>query len=203
MKITDYIKQLPDYFRKEPDSNNYKFLTLEQELVSDFRKDIEEVQGTLDIHQTTGKTLDLYGAMYAQARGAMTDSQYRYIILQKVARLLAQGDTNSIILAMASAFGVDPSSFKLSETNNLCEVEVGSLPYGVLQSAGITVNQMKQIIESMLPAGVRLAPLNLEGTFEFVASGDVYDAEAGFGDIEQTIGGYFGFLETNDIDIPE
>ena len=107
-----------------------------------------------------------------------------------------------MILALASAFDVDPSAFKLADTENTCEVAVSELPYSVLQHAGLTGGQMTQIIKELLPVGVRLAPLNLEGTFEFAATYGEQDNETGFGDIAQTVGGYFGYLATDEIDIP-
>lgn len=202
MNVNEYVSALPDSYKKHSESNNYKLLQLEQGLISAFRTDIEAVQETLNIYTATGKTLDYYGATYNQPRGSMTDEQYRYIILQKVARTQAKGDANSVILALASAFDVDPSAFKLADTENTCEVAVSELPYSVLQHAGLTGGQMTQIIKSLLPVGVRLAPLNLEGTFEFAATYGEQDDEAGFGDIEQTVGGYFGYLATDEIDIP-
>lgn len=202
MNVIDYVNALPDSYKKHSESNNYKLLSLEQRLINAFRADIDAVKETLNIYTATGKTLDLYGATYSQPRGSMTDEQYRYIILQKVARTQVKGDANSVILALASAFGVDPSAFNIADTENTCEVEVTELPYSVLQHAGLTGGQMTQIIKSLLPVGVRLAPLNLEGTFEFATFADEYDEQAGFGDIDQTMGGYFGYLETNNIDIP-
>ena len=202
MNLSDYIAALPDSYQKHPDSNNYKLLQLLQVSLGELRGDIEAVQDTLNIQTATGKTLDLYGTVYNQPRGAMTDEQYRYIIMQKVARTQAKGNADSIILSMASAFGVGPSEFEISETDKPCEVEVTRLPYTVLQSAGITAGQMRQIIVALLPVGVKLSPLHLDGTFEFSASADDYNEDTGFGNVEQSIGGYLGFLETNDIDIP-
>lgn len=202
MNVNEYVSALPDSYKKHSESNNYKLLQLEQGLISAFRTDIEAVQETLNIYTATGETLDHYGETYSQPRGSMTDEQYRYIILQKVARSQVKGDANSVILALASAFNVDPSAFNIADTENICEVAVTELPFSILQHAGLTGKQMEQIIESLLPVGVRLAPLNLEGTFEFAATYGEQDDEAGFGDIAQTVGGYFGYLATNDIDIP-
>lgn len=203
MKIDEYILKLPDSYAKKESSNNYKLLTLEQRLVDGLRGDIEEVYQTGDINSASGITLDLYGAMYNQSRGSMIDEQFRYVIMQTVAQNRIGGDYNSIVTALANALGVEPTEFVLSETENVCEVRVDNLPYAILSSAGITATQVYQIIKRTLPAGVALAGLNLEGTFEFADGADEYDASAGFGDVnDDTIGGYFGHLETNDIVIP-
>lgn len=200
MRVADYINALPDSYKKDAISNNYKLLSLEQSLVQALRDDIEAVQETLDIRVATGKTLDLYGSIYGQARGKMTDEQFRYVILQKVAQCLAGGDHASVVKALAEVFGVSPSEFLLIEHD--CEVEVEALPFDVLQNAGLTSKQAWQLVKSLLPAGVKLASLNIEGTFEFAEFADEYDENAGFADIKQTAGGYFGLLETGDIDIP-
>ena len=194
MKIADYINALPDSFKKDRDSNNYKLLSLEQKLVSDLMTDIQAVQDTLDIYSATGKTLDLYGAIYGQPRGTSTDEQYRYLVLQKIARNNVTGDYNSIVNSIAIAFDVPVTSFQFRETENPCEVEVLNLPFTILQNAGMTVSQMEDIIQGLLPVGVNLLPLELSGTFEFAATADEYDEAAGFGSVDQTIGGYLGYL---------
>lgn len=46
------------------------------------------------------------------------------------------------------------------------------------------------MIESLLPICVTLEADNFEGTFEFADVDNEYDKAKGFGNIEQTIGGY-------------
>lgn len=200
MKITEYVNALPDSYKKSESSNNYKLLSIEQRSVKSLTDDIEAIRNALDIRKATGKTLDHYGRTYSQARGSMTDEQYRYVILQKVAQCLSGCDCNSVIQALASIFGVDATEFKIIEGD--CFVEIDDLPYSVLQSAGLTSKQLYELICGIITVGVTLKPLDLEGTFEFDAASNVYNESAGFGDIEQTIGGYFGLLENGDISIP-
>ena len=203
MLISNYINALPDAYKKEPENNTYKLLLLEQLFVNDLRDDLQALDDVLDIHNATGKTLDLYGDMYKQGRGSLSDEQYRYTILQRVTRNLAQGDYNSIVNALSVAFGVPATQIKFVDAENPAEVEMQNIPYSVLLDAGITAGQFQSILLNVLPAGVSLAPLNLEGTFEFGGTEMTYDEEKGMGNIEQTIGGYFGYLITDDIEIPE
>ena len=203
MKITEYIDALPDVYKKTPDSNNYKLLSMEHVLVQGFREDITAVEETLDILKASGATLDLYGKMYNQFRGKMNDEQYRYAILQKATRLLSGCDHESIVNALSSIFNVSPTSFTIKDSDQNCVVEIDNLPFSVLQNKGITAEQAIQMIESMLAVGVRLSKeINFAGTFEFGASADEYDEQKGFGNIEQTIGGYFGYLSSGDVVIP-
>lgn len=201
MKLAEYMEALPDAYAKGKESNNYKLLQMERELISDLEKDIKDVGDTLDIRKAFGKTLDYYGEIYGQPRGELTDDQYRIVILQKAIRNNVGGDANSIILALASAFGVDASSFGLTETENVCEIRVTGLPFSMLQSVGMTQSQVKQMIDDLTPIGVKSTPLELEGTFEFSSSYE-QDDNAGFGNIDQTIGGYFGYLEGGGAIIP-
>lgn len=202
MRIEEYMESLPDVYDKGEDSNNYKLLQMERKLISDLEKDIEDVENTLDIRKAFGKTLDRYGEIYGQDRGELTDAQYRIVILQKAIRNSVGGDANSIILALASAFGVDASSFGLAETENVCEIRVTGLPYSILQNVGMTQDQVKKMIDDLTPIGVKSAPLELDGTFEFASSYGEYDEDAGFGNIDQTIGGYLGYLEGSGAIIP-
>lgn len=202
MNVSNYIFELPDSYDKHEGSNNYKLLSLEQSFVQALRDDIGAVRETLNIYTATGKTLDLYGEMYKQARGCMTDEQYRYIILQRVARNMCGGDYNSIVKSLAVAFGVKPSEFSITEETDPCKVKIDAMPYEVLANAGLSVNQMSQIISAVLPIGVRISNIDLTGTFEFADNATTLDNEKGFGDVEQTIGGYLGYLGDGGTDIP-
>lgn len=201
MRIVDYINELPDAYRKDNESNNYKLLLMEAGLSADFREDIQAVEDMLDIYKATGQTLDLYGETYDQARGGLTDEQYRIIILQRIARNMVKGDYNSIVNALAVAFNTTNDMVRFSETSNPAEVRLESMPYTVLLNAGITAEQFRQMILNILPVGVNLGAVALEGTFEFGGVDD-YDETKGFGNIEQTVGGYFGLLVTDNIVIP-
>ena len=199
MKITDYINALPDAYKKNPDSNNYKLLQLEERLVSGLRDDMALLFDTLDISKATGKTLDLYGETYKQGRGKLTDEQYRYVILANIARTGAKGDYNSIVNALATVFGVATESVVFEETENPAEVRAKNLPYTIMLNAGLTGAQIMQIVKAILPVGVKLeSGFNLEGTFEFSAYDNEYNEETGFGNFSQTIGGTLGLLVNND-----
>lgn len=167
MTLIDYIASLPDSYQKHSKSNNYKLLSLEEKLVADLRSDVEAVDQTTNIYTATGKTLDLYGKIYGKPRGTATDEQYRFMILQRVAQTLTSGDYNGVVSSIAVIFGVPVTELRLQETDNICEIEVINLPYSVLINAGFTAQQTTDLVRSLLPAGISLAPLNLAGTFEF------------------------------------
>jgi len=190
-------KNLPDSYCKTADSNNAKILNVEKRSVDILREYIDVLYGCLDIDTATGKTLDLYGEMLGQFRGVSTDEQLRVLIKNRIARNFADADFNSIIRAISSTFGCDPSDIILTELDEPCNVMLEGLPISQINASGIDVITAVQIINGLLPAGVYMVAMNLAGTFEFSDTELVYDEAAGFADEAQTIGGYMGLVSDN------
>ena len=94
------VSRLPDCYRKDSESNNYKLLELGRMATAELRDDIQAVLDCLDLNQAAGKTLELYGDMMGQRRGLLNDEQYRYMILSQIGRNVVQGDYNSIMRAL-------------------------------------------------------------------------------------------------------
>lgn len=195
---SEYVKNLPDAYSKALGSNNARLLDIAKGSVDTLRETISAVYDSLDIDKATGKSLDMFGDMVGQARGAATDEQYRAMIKSKIARNLSNADFNSVIHAICAVFGCDPTDILLTESDKPCVATMEKLPYGSLISSNIDQRTAIKIIAGLLPAGVRLESVVFAGTLEFAATSDVYDSDAGFGDIDQTIGGYFGFVSDTD-----
>lgn len=216
MATLDYIKELPDVYRKSEGSNNWKLLSLEGNLILQFQGDIEAAIESLDIHKAKGKTLDLYGEMIGQYRNGTSDEQYRYLILGKLSSYFCTGNYNDIVEQLAIVFDCDSSLFSFIETDD-CAVSLESFPMETILRAGMTSEQMVEIIKSLLPSGVKLELVELSGTFTFggvdsamfvdsngsivadssgrifmTASAIEYDENTGFADEAQNIGGYLG-----------
>lgn len=201
------VNRLPDCYRKDPDSNNYKLLELGREETEKLRSDIQAVLDALDINRAAGATLDLYGTMLGQRRGLLNDEQYRYMLLSKIGRNTVQGDYNSIMRNLVLMFGGQMGDIALDdlevvEEERPCVVKLTKFPISVLVNAGFSSRQAVQIIELLLPICVTLAADNFEGTFEFAELDQEYDETAGFADLKQTIGGFFGLLLGEDEKIP-
>lgn len=157
----EYILNLPDCYNKEPTSNNYKMMQLLQYDAEKFQSVLQELEHTLSLDDATGYTLDLYGEMYKQPRGGMTDEQYRIAIRQKMAIYMCKSDYNSIVNVLSFVVGSPPESFLLEDTETGGNVDVKKFPYDNLLEAGITVPQAWEILESLLPAGVRSTGFNI------------------------------------------
>lgn len=201
------IERLPDCYRKDSQSNNYRLLELNRQPVQELRQDIQAVMDALDLNAAGGRTLDLYGDMLQQRRGLLNDEQYRYMLLSKIGRNTVQGDYKSIMDTLVLMFGsqmgdITLDDLELEEEERPCVVKLTKFPVFVLVNAGFSSRQAVEMIESLLPICVTLSADNFEGTFEFADAADVYDELAGFGDIEQTIGGYLGLYLGDDDNIP-
>lgn len=201
------VERLPDCYRKDEDSNNHKLLELERLATEELRLDIKTVLDSLDLNQANGNTLDLYGDMLGQRRGLLNDEQYRYMILARIGRNVVQGDYNSVMSTLILMFGSQAGDITLDdlevvEGERPCVVRLTKFPVYVLINAGFSSRQAVAMIESLLPVCVTLSADNFEGTFEFADTADLYDEQAGFGNIGQTIGGYLGLYLGDDDKIP-
>lgn len=190
----NHVKNLPDAYLKTPDSNNAKLLSIEKEAVDLLRAETRAIYDSLDLEQATGATLDLYGEMLGQDRGAATDEQYRALLKSRIIRNLSGADHDSIVNAICITFGCDPEEIMLEETDGECAVVLSGIPYDAINKINIDMTTAVQIVKMLIPAGVGFDALAFAGTFEFGGTEMVYDEEKGFGNVEQTIGGTLGLV---------
>lgn len=188
------VNKLPDSYAKDRESNNYKLLNLNEQAVAVAKTDAQAIFDALDVQKATGHTLDLYGEMVGQQRGALNDVQYRLMILTRVGINVVQGNYATTINMLKRIFNCEPSEIFIRDGVKPCTIEVVSFPLGALTEAGFTSRQAVEMIESLMPVGVTVDGANFDGTFEFAETADEYDEAAGFANMEQTIGGYLGLL---------
>lgn len=201
------VERLPDCYRKDQDSNNYKLLKLNSLAVEELKADIKAVKNVLDLNLAAGKSLDLYGDMLGQRRGLLNDEQYRYMLFARIGRNIVQGDYQSIMNTLVLMFGsqqgdITLDDLDLEEEETPCVVKLSKFPISVLMNAGFSSRQAVTMIEMLLPVCVTLSADNFEGTFEFAGLDQEYDESSGFADIAQSIGGYLGLLLGDDDKIP-
>ena len=201
------VERLPDCYRKDQDSNNYKLLELNSLAIDELKEDIKLVKNVLDLNLAAGKSLDLYGDMLGQRRGLLNDEQYRYMLFARIGRNIVQGDYQSIMNTLVLMFGsqqgdITLDDLDLKEEETPCVVKLSKFPISVLMSAGFSSRQAVTMIEMLLPVCVTLSADNFEGTFEFAEIDQEYDESIGFADIAQSIGGYLGLLLGDDDTIP-
>lgn len=194
----DNVNKLPDSYDKRTESNNYKLLNINEQAIADVKADAQAVFDALDIMKATGRTLELYGEMVGQKRGTLNDVQYRIMIFTRMGINVTQGNYTTVIENAKRMFECEASDIVLRDSDGTCTVEVEKFPLEVLINAGYTSNQAVELLETLLPIGVTINKANFDGTFEFAETADVYDELAGFGNVEQTVGGYLGLLLGDD-----
>ena len=212
MWTDDNAKKLPDVYRKDKDGNNWKLLKLDKQFIQAFGSDLKAVYDSGDFQEAYGKTLDLYGSIVGQKRGAFNDEQFRYLILAKIARNFVKGDYKDIMRHLVRMFNcnqgdIELEDFEIEDDDSPCVVKLAKMPFLTLIAAGFTSNQAVELIASVLPVGITLKADNFEGTFEFAdyqpgMTEMEYDADKGFGNEEQTIGGLLGLMLGEDGETP-
>ena len=193
-------KNLPDCYKKDKDSNNYKILEIERRAGVELRDHLDDIAEILDIENATGAVLDAYGARYGQPRGKATDQQYRIMIKTKIAKTLSSGSYKDIVDVICFAFSCTKNEVLLLESPiNPMSVSLEQLPLTAINSSGFTTTQAYQLIKSMMPVAIELQSVLFEGTFEFAETESEYDESAGFAisEADQSIGGYFGGAESD------
>lgn len=201
------IRYFPDAYNKDEESVLYKLLQLRKMARDDIEKDIRDVADSRDLNKAYGKTLEEYGRMVKQKRGLLNDTQYRYMIFAKIGQNIVKSDYKSLMRVIIQMFNAKQGDISLddlvmTETEQPCVLRLSKFPVQVLIDAGFSSRQAVQMIEMLLPICVTLSADNFEGTFEFADTESIYDEKAGFGNIEQTIGGYLGLFYGEDESIP-
>ena len=188
-------KNLPDCYKKNEYSNNYKILEIERRAGAGLRDCLNDIGEILDIENATGAVLDAYGERYRQPRGKAADQQYRIMIKTKIAKTLSSGSYKDIVDVICFAFNCTIDDVLLLESStNPMSVSLERLPLTAINSSGFTTAQAYQLIKSMIPAAIELQSVLFEGTFEFADTENEYDEAAGFAisETDQSIGGYLG-----------
>lgn len=159
-------KNLPDAYKKDSSSNNFKILELERATNVEYRAILYEINDILNIDNATGATLDMYGKKYGQARGKATDAQYRIMIKSKVVRGWCNGSYKNIVDALAKTFSCSVDNILIRESGDMA-VSLDKIPLSAIINAGFSTAQAEKIVKNILPVGVELESVLFEGTFEF------------------------------------
>ena len=194
---------LPDCYRKDPESNNYKLLEIGHIAIDKLMNDISDTKNSKDLTKAYGTTLEHFGNMIGQLRGSLDDNQYRYLLYMRIGKNLVTGNYNSVIRVARSMLGMDDNSNELAiddaEGGN---VHIRSIPLATLVASGFSSRQAIQLIKQLLPIGVGIITDGFEGTFEFDSSENVYDESKGFADLNNSFGGYLGLMLGDDDSAP-
>lgn len=188
----ELASNLPDAFRQDKDSNNYKLLLVEKHIYYKINAMLQSVFDILDIDNATGKTLDMYGERLNLKRGAATDAQYLIRLKSAISQSMSDGSRDSVAKALAFVLSSTPDKIKLKSIGDNT-VKLLDLPMSVVIKAGLTNDEITEIVSKMLPPCVEVKA-DFTGTFEFSDTDNDYDENGGFADLDGNFGGYFGLL---------
>lgn len=208
----DMLSRLTDVYRKDPQSNIGKVIKILTDELDLLKTTFDRIEEWRDVEKAEGAVLDDLGMNVGQPRGAATDEIYRILLRSKVARNFSDGTIDTIIRVISIAVSVDPKEIRIQELyndpNNPEPAAIGfiQIPLRKLNEVGMSPKQFVQIVQKTVAAGVRVANIELLGTFSFSShpTQSEYSDTLGFSDIDQTIGGYLGamFVDSRDTDLP-
>jgi hypothetical protein len=201
---TDMLERLTGNYDRSPDSNTGKLLNLPATQISE----IEDVLDAVDLYKSIdvaeGYHLDQIGTNVDQPRGGVEDPAYRVLLKTKIARNISDGSVNTLIQSISAALVCDPSEVVIRDLyaeGRPAAIHV-TVPTQTLSDAEISFAHFGAIINRLVAAGVA-ADVMLEGTFKFASGATVEtDEDAGFSDLDQLTGGYFGAMYDPGTDVP-
>lgn len=191
----DPIKNLPDAFKKDSGSNNYKLLQINKNTTDILKSASADLFNALNINNAKGKVLDdIYGGRVHLQRGTLTDEQYVIRLRAKMMQNIASGSFPDLVESLSYALQCDKSAIHIVESDTPNRVKIKDIPLETIFGAGFTIADITAMIENMLPLGVKIEERFFTGTFEFGGENE-YDENKGFADASGNIGGYFGMFE--------
>ena len=156
----NHAKNLPDSYAKHKESNNFKILEIERTACDKSRETLSEIDSILDFNNARGATLDLYGDRIGCRRNGLDDDRFLYKIKAKIAQDLSSGSLPSIQNALSLIFGYDPSTVSIKNGDTPCTVAITQFPLDTVIELGFTLREAGEIIQSLLPVGVRISEMN-------------------------------------------
>lgn len=207
----EMFRRLTDTYTKKEDSNIGKVLLLLSEQIDDLNESFFAIENYRDLNQATGSTLDLIGKAIGQPRGKATDEVYRILLRARIARNASDGTTDKIINALALALNTDPSDIRISELTDggvyePATVGLVNLPIEALLGAGMTATQFGILLQRVVAAGVRVASVDLTGSFQLSenAASSSIDNDKGLANLDQTTGGTLSgsFSPEDEVELP-
>jgi hypothetical protein len=210
--FTDMLKRLTDRYKKDPESNTAKIIKILADELEEIQSTFERIEEWKDVEVAEGAALDDLGTNVGQPRGVATDEIYRILLRSKVARNFSDGTIDTIIRVVSLAINADPKEIQIKELyndpNNPEPAAIGliQIPLRKLNEVGMSPKQFVQIVQKTVAAGVRVANVELSGTFAFASYPTTieYNDIAGFADENGTVGGYLGamFVDSEDSNLP-
>ncbi|MBG9783595.1 hypothetical protein [Shouchella lehensis] len=170
--VKDLLSKLTDAFTKSEKSNIGKlFLVIDEQLES-VKSALIRTEEWRDLNNAKGSTLDEIGVNVNQLRGRANDPVFRVLIRGKIARNVSDGTINKMVNALAKTLNCPHEVIQIvsmieDNQEEPAAIVVKRAPIEALAAAGLTATQFTNIVQATTMAGVRVAYVDLNGTFRF------------------------------------
>lgn len=184
------VKRLTDNYAKNSESNIGKIFRIICDELEEIRQVFETIKLWRDIDNAEGVTLDKIGGNLDQQRGELDDARYRILLKTKIKRDTGPGDIDTVIEIVAAVLNIPHEEVILEERYPAGMFVQVPLRGEILCSPEI----IGGFIEKTAAGGVGIG-MRFDGAFQFSSGSDPeVDEDAGFSDINQSTGGFFGGL---------
>jgi|Deesub1362A_J573_1020465.scaffolds.fasta_scaffold00761_31 predicted nucleotidyltransferase component of viral defense system len=198
MAVEDLVSKLSTAFNKMSDSNNYKLLSVIDSEFQNIEQTIGDIENAHFVDFATGKNLDYIGQLFnVSRRQNETDEHYRARIKITFSKLTDIATIKDVKEVVAATLNTETSRI---EVRDLYDLEPAYFDIWVflqdLNNAGLTVEELKDLLQAIKPAGVRLEAKQY-GTFTPRSSSDVSDSTKAYNDLANSNpngGTYAGLL---------
>ncbi|PAE96786.1 hypothetical protein [Shouchella clausii] len=193
--VKELLSKLTDAFTKNERSNIGKLFLIIDEQLESAKAALLLTEEWRDLNNARGTTLDLIGANVNQLRGRANDPIYRVLIRGKIARNVSDGTINKMVDALAKTLNCPHEDIQIvsmiaDKQDEPAAIVVKRAPIEALAAAGLTATQFTNIVQRTTMAGIRVAYVDLNGTFRFSSHPtELETSEFGF-DLG-TLGGIF------------
>lgn len=150
-----------------------------------------------NISVAEGYALDEIGKMVGLPRGTYDDEKYRVRIKTRIAQNLSDGTINSVIETLSASLDIDLRDIQIDtlwQVGKPATIKITKIPVGALNKAGMTQDELIEIVKVIIASGIDVESLELVGTFRFSnnTNANEMNPDTGFFDDSTGKGGIFG-----------
>lgn len=195
------VHRLPDSYakpvknrEKETATNTWKLFAVNEFQTERIASDISMLYDQLDLHNCTGASLDLIGRMYNIPREeGVSDDVYRTELLAKISGYFSGSSVNQVLQSIATACKKPIGTLYFIESSPaMVTLHIRSLK--AASSLPVTLEQLKSIIENILPVGVGLEEvIIIDEQFKYCTAGKEDDPDltgTGYNEPSAGLGSY-------------
>lgn len=122
--MANRVTELPDYYKKGKESNNYKILELASRSEMDISQELDEIRAASCIETAAGYALDMWGQSYGVLRKGESDDLYRARIQTTLLQDRVYTDYTSWRSALLQMIGCSTEDLNIAVNAKRQEIQV-------------------------------------------------------------------------------